>query len=357
MKILASLILTLCLLVSAALAAPAYEMPTNLSKIDMPEMPEVPEFSVEANGGIYELHVEGIESSDMNHSVLETAGGPGYSWCRLELKWDESRKCFVSEDIMSDEAFANANLSLTWRYNDDTIVGVRAYVADKRLMTASMDVRGEQYNYSYIWHPDMAQVIYDVDDAKNWIDLFQATYSTLNGRPLSYTIYPEDGLSISYTRYGAISRAEFNTSGSYYVWDIDQQCWMCGSEVAETDLSPVTLANYPAPYAEEFAPKRPAATASECDLNAGTMTTRENGVMIYDDTLVVAHYAPNGKLVGYSYKSSDGRKTVSYHANDALSFAMIQTANDYYYYNEDTGWDRTPPEGVNLDDMGPLKAQ
>ena len=352
MKKLAALIMALCLLVSSALA---YEMPMNLSEIDMPEMPTAPEFSVKNNGGVYELTVEGIESGDIIYAELEVYGTPEYDWCRLEMEWDESRKCFVSEDVMSDAAFANAFLSIGWWHGENVSIQVRASVADRALLTATLDERGEPYNYRYIWQPDMAQVIYEVDE--DWNDLFEATYSTMTGRPVSYTIYPEVGLGISYSRYGAISRAEFYGSGDYYVWDIDQQCWTDGTEAVETDLLAVTLENYPAPYAEEYAPKRPAATAAECDLSVGTMTTRENGVMVYDDTLVVAHYAPNGMLMGYSYESSDGRMLVSYHADDTLSYAGFNTANNYYYYYEDTGWSETLPEGVNLDNMGPLKAE
>ena len=357
MKKLVALIMALCLLGSAALAEAVYALPTSLSELSAPEIPEIPEFSIKANGGVYELTVEDIESSAIRSAALEVYGTAEYDWCRLEMSWDEARKCFVSQNTMSDAAFANAFLELSWGVYGGTVSDVRVTVANGTLITASLVMWSDQHISQYRWDLANNQMQYELDDANTYDNLLDAAYSTLTGRPTAYTIYTKEGVGVSYTRFGTITGAELDTASSSYFWDIAQQCWTMGGQPVETDLLPITLENYPAPYAEEYAPKRPAATAAECDLNAGILITNTDGTMDYNDTIVTGFYDANGKLEAYAYSSMDESKYVVYMANDTLTFAMISTADNFYMYGDIDGWTQPLPEGINLDDMGPLKAQ
>lgn len=366
MKKLVAMVLALCLLMACVPAFATLTLPETAA--DVPggsAKPEAPAFTFEEKEDHYEVTVEGTD--EYTSVRIEGYTETGEAWYGIFLSYDPETGKFVSDGLMMEEYNHELQLFIERGNSDGGYSNVWMDLEGNPVSVCKY-VPGENSDTWYYWHEDGGfNYEHYESDGSSWegIDVYYAA----NGKINYYTV-SKDNLSLHYNKYGAVTEAYYWDEDGDYYWDRAAGQWVDyeGNPCPDLDLPAATADNYPAPYAVPFVLNRPAAKLEDVDLSEGELLELDDGNTIFLMDYVSAFYDEDGNLYEYGYTDKEENKFVQYDVNDVLLFARVDVGNGCsYVYDAELGWfydngdewieidESDLPEGVNVDDMKPLK--
>ena len=368
MKKLVAMVLALCMLMACVPAFATLTIPETVADVPGAVKPVMPAYTLTEAGDHYELIIDGV-SKDQTVSC-SIYGYDGYDdYDEVNLTWNAEGTALESK-VLLDEAFSDS-LELYCYIDKPDGSGYNSYSVNLKTgeMISVSDGRWtEDGDAWYHWYEEDNSFSYRyATDEGGYVEVM---YNTASGNVRSYSLEYSSGLNIYYNRYGQITGGNcMDAEGNSCYWDSYSKQWYNGDTGESNDELPaLTLDEYPAPYAIPYVLYKPSENLADLDTTEGDLYELEDGSCWFSSETIDAIYNADGKLVSYSYGNLEGTKYVTYDANDVLLDAMVHTPDGAcYYYDAELGWfyedgdewieidESDLPEGVNVDDMKPLK--